>query len=793
MFEIGNGYQSNEVVLNYVASTNSLTFNSYRTSFTTPSDLLLVSGVQASTWYHLMVTLSTGTSSSSASSAATAYVNGRQVGGSISNAVFPAALTRTRAWLGRSDWPGEGNLTALIDAFRVYDYVVPTQTVASLYNLSSYGLPPVPPVTPGNFYQYQSGPQLAYTLDTAPPSNELNFNSNYSWTASSTAYPNPDGTMTPHSGVGQFNGIYQLGHSIDMTAYPDSLGRTFNFPIGGSLSFETWHLFYSPLRTSLPNTLANGYDYVFSFGGTIGQNSNNLGLTTIGWGAQLMYVDYLNATTQHVTDTAGTIVVATPGVWQYMVLSLQQLNPAVTSGTGAANCTVFISGKPVYSMLCNVPQWVARPNGYLARSPDDVNLRHWGEIDAFYLYNYALSAEAVAAHYVLPRAPLMEVVFDRDPQAVTSRTTSAYSWTTAVGSHSGVLALSSASSQYVDLSTYTGANSIGTTLPTSAFTAAGAGVTQTQFGWGVEMTFFVSSTSSTPNMVLLDIGTASAGTDEILLQFTPNACSIQLVAYGGSAGTTAVTVPTSACITPGFWYSVIFTASMASATATTATYQGFVNGVASGSAVSGAVIRSAVRTVGYIGKSIGASSATAGTLPFNGYVDSIRLMDVALTATQVFTVANLTNPPTSPMSSSGGSAYNPTSTAYSPTSPTGRAPSVTSSVPLSPTSVNVFTSVSAASVTSPAVTPPASSSSSSGLSSGAIAGIVIGAVIGGLVLLCALWFFCAAACRGGKAKSTGGEPSHAHDEFHDNASTHQNNTDDEVEMQGMEGEGGNTA
>ena len=583
-----------------------------------------------------------------------------------------------------------------------------------------------------------------------------------------------------------------------MTAYPDSLGRTFNFPIGGSLSFETWHLFYSPLRTSLPGTIANGYDYVFSFGGIIGQNSNNLGLTTIGWGSQLMYVDYLNATTQHVTDPAGTIVVATPGKWQHMVLSLQQLNPSVTSGTGAANCSIFISGQLAYSMLCNVPQWVARPNGYLARSPDVNNLRHWGEIDAFYLYNYALSAEAVAIHYVLPRAPLMELVFDRDPQVVTSRTTSAYSWSAAVGSHNGVLGLLSASSQYVDLSTYSGANSIGTTLPTSPLTAVGAGVTQTQYGWSVEVNFYLSSASSTPNMALLDIGTATSGTDELLIQFTPNACTVQLVAYGGSAGTTAVSVPTAACIASGYWYSVVFTASMASATATTATYQGFINGVASGSAVSGAVIRSGVRSVGFIGKAIGPSSASAGTLLFNGLVDSIRLLDVALTAAQVFAVANITNPNplSAPAGSSGGSPY-----------PTGRASSTspTSAAPVGQTSLNGLTSVhvatstvvstGAASMTSPAPNPPASSSSSSsGLSSGAIAGIVIGAVVGSLVLLCALWFFCcAAACRGGKAKATGEEPSHAHDEFHDNASTHKNTVEDEVEMQGIDGEGQHTA
>ena len=793
VFEIGNGPQSNEVVLNYVGSSGALTFNSYRTGFTTPADIAVVSAVQAGQWYHIHVTLSTGTSTS-ASSTCTVYVNGVQVN-QVTNAVSPASMARSQATLGRSSWSGEGFLTAFIDSFRVYDYVLPASAVSALYALSSAGLPIPPAVVASSFYAYQSGPQLAYTLDIAPPSTQLTLDTNFTWTAASTLYPNPDGTSTPHTGVAQFNGLYETGNSIDLTAYPDSAGRTFTFPIGGSMSFECWFLYYAPLRPSLAGTIANGYDYVFSTGGVIGQNSNNIGLTTVGWTAQMMYVDFLGATTQHVTDTAGTIVVATPGVWQHFVLSIQQLNASVPSGNAAASCTIYISGKAAWTQACNVPQWVLRPNAFLGRSPDDQNLRHLGEIDSFYLYNFALSAEAAALHYVVPRAPFMELVFDRDPQQVTAVATSQYTWQAGSGNHSGLLSLSG-SGQYVDLSTATGANSIGTTLPTLPLSAAGVGVSQAQYGWTLEANFMLSAAAvASPNMVLLDIGTATAGTDELLLQFTPGACTVQLTVYGGTAGTTAVPVVMSpTCIAPGTWYSVIVTASLASATATTATYQGYINGVATGSAVSaGATIRPVTRSVGYIGRSIGASSAAAGTLPFNGVIDSVRLYDFAATAAQVTKIVGVTSPVSvaPPAVSSSAAAPARSSSAASAASSAATGAAATSAMATSPatraaTSANQPTSAQATSAVQP--TAPAyvtstvapSSSSSSSLSSGAIAGIVIGAVVGALVLICLLWLFCcSAALRGGKKSSTSDEgATHAHDELQD-VSTHRR---DEMEM-----------
>ena len=589
VFELGNGYQMDEVVLNYNFASTSITFNSYRSSFTTPADIPVVTGVQAGVWYHLMVTLTQGTSTTAASSTATAYVNGVRQGSAVTNAVYPANVARTHAWLGRSDWTGEQPITALIDSFRIYDYVMPATSVQALFNLSSTGLPGTPPVVPTSFYQYQSGPQLSYTLDTAPPADQLSYNSNYSWTASSTVYPNPDGSTTPHSGVGVFNGLYPSGNSIDITALPDSQGRTFNFPIGGSMSFESWFLYYAPLRTSQPGapSSVNGYDYIFNLGGVIGYPSNNLGLTTLGWGNAMFFAIFLNATSQHIVDTSGTIIVSTPGKWQHFILSVQQLSPSVTYGSAAANCTVYISGKAAWSQLCNVPQWVARPNGYLGRSPDDNNVRHLGEIDSWYLYNYALSAEAAAMHYVLPRAAIMEIVFDRDPQLVTNTQTSGYTWMASQGGHSGVLSLSGAATQFVDLSAYTGTNSIGTTLPSLPLSAGGAGITQTAYGWTLEVNLQLTTASTNPGMVVLDIGSSTAGTDELLLQFTPGQCSLQLVVYGGSAGTTAVTVPITGCITASTWYSVIVTASVASPTASTATYQAYLNGYAAGTAVSG--------------------------------------------------------------------------------------------------------------------------------------------------------------------------------------------------------------
>ena len=802
VFEVGNGQQSNEVVMSYVSGSNAITFNSYRTGLTSPADVVLVSNVQVGVWYHLVVTLSSATT---ASSTLVAYVNG-QVVTTISNAVYPAAMARTQATIGMSSWTGEGYLTALLDSFRVYDYTLSAPTVTALYGLTTTGLPTAAPVPPAPFNRYTAGPQLAYTLDLpfTADSTALNLDTNYTWTASSSTYPNPDGTTTPHTGVAVFNGVHEIGNSIDMTAYPDSLGRTFNFSIGGSMSMECWFLYYAPLRTSIAGvTSANGYDYVFNFGGVLGINSNNLGLTTIGWGSQIMFTDFLNGTTQHVTDTAGTLVVATPGTWQHVIVSIQQLNASVSAGTGGANCTIYYAGVVRWTQLCNVPQWVLRPNAFLGRSPDINNLRHWGEIDSFYLYNHALSAEEAAVHYMLPRAPLFEVVFDRDPQLVTAATTNQYSWAAGSGAHSGLLALSG--SQFVDLNAYTGANSVGTSLSAMTLTGAGVGVTGGQYGWTLEVNLQLTSASSVGSMVVLDIGTGVAGTDQILLQFptsgTATCATLQLVTYGGTAGTTATTVPIAACLAVGQWYSIVVTASVASTTATTATYTAYVNGVAVGTPATGAVIRSVARPAAYLGKSTSSSSSLQ---PFVGWIDSVRFVDAALTSAQVAKLASVTNPGGAPpvsgssgsvvvvgasssSSSSSSTAAVPsfvTSSSSSSSSSASPVPYVTSSTRVSsPSSSSSFSSSSSP---APAGTGAPGGSSSSSLSGGAIAGIVIGGVVGLIVLLCIVWLLlCSSFGKGKKWEHTDGsdhgqrDASHAHDQLPD---TSQHRAEDEVEM-----------
>ena len=636
IFEIGNGASTQEVILSLTttsATAGSVSFNVYRSDSTATPAFSVIPSVVFSQWYHIVVILSP-------SGSVIAYVNG--VATPTGTTLFPQNVARTHAQLGKSDWSGDAYLNAFIDSFRMYDYLLTAPFVSSLYNITTQGVPPtttvvVPPPT-----QYTAGPQLAYTFDSAQALNAQDaYDTNFTWIPSFTAPNQYTNVPTTRTGVASFNGVFETGDFVDMTIFPDSYGNTFNFPFGGAISFESW-FYYNPAGFSNFGP-GSGYQYVFSTSGELGQGNNNFGFTTVATSISLMVSDWFgtSSTGSHITDSysspTGARVIAYPGTWQHVIASVQPLSYNSFTATGS-NITFYFNGQPVWSQLGPTPAWVIRSQDFLAKSSDDANFRFWGNIDSFYWYNYALSAEAAALHYAVPRAPRFELVFDQNPLVVTNITSSAYySWMSSYTSHSGVLQLSSTAGpgwgsaaptgQWINLASNAGAGSVGTLMPLLGGVGIGLSGGK-QLGLTVEMTFQVTSSSSTPNMVLFDMAGTTAGQDEFLLNFVPGSCALQVTAYGGSAGTTQTNLTVIPCVTTGRWYHLVVSMTTSTLSPTRATYRSYVNSVLT-NVVNGAALRQAPRANAFLGRSLADASASAATLAFNGMIDAFRIYDFA--------------------------------------------------------------------------------------------------------------------------------------------------------------------
>ena len=155
---IGDGSASNDVVLgwdgNDYGKWSFENWNGGQSQFTE-----VLQRVNLSQWYHVVIALQTvptapGTTAANPLGNWMIYVNGQLVNDShylvpsttmtyIQGASVPNPVTRTQQYLGKSDW-NDPYWVGVIDAFRVYDYVLNATTVGQL--AAAYGLNiPAPP------------------------------------------------------------------------------------------------------------------------------------------------------------------------------------------------------------------------------------------------------------------------------------------------------------------------------------------------------------------------------------------------------------------------------------------------------------------------------------------------------------------------------------------------------------------------------------------------------------------------------------------------------------------------
>jgi len=85
-------------------------------------------------WYFLVWNL---TYSSAGKCTWDVYINGNNNIYTSSNRNYPSAITRSSNYIGKSNWSGDTYFTGSIDDFRMYNRVLTTSEITSLYNYSS--------------------------------------------------------------------------------------------------------------------------------------------------------------------------------------------------------------------------------------------------------------------------------------------------------------------------------------------------------------------------------------------------------------------------------------------------------------------------------------------------------------------------------------------------------------------------------------------------------------------------------------------------------------------------------
>ena len=594
--------------------------------------LRVIPTVVYGTYYHVVITIQP---LATPNSIQTAFVNGVRVN-SITNGIYPRAVQRPFAFLGRSSFDDEldQNWNGTIDAFRVYDYVLSDTTIASLYALVR------PPAV------YSSAPISAFTFDAAPT--VLRGSTNYSWIAGSGA----------HTGIASFNGVSQ---SIDLYNQPDRFNRLFPNRNGGSQSVECWIKWNSfgiwPRIIELSNGDINGDNFVVAALG----DTNGLALH--------VYNDRYQT-----PSTAEKTNIFTVGQWYHVICSITAVPGADPNNLLSANYLCAVDGSQVAGSLGVQPELMMRTFAYIGRSGWAGDTWLNAEIDSWYYYNYGLSAEIAAAHYYMPMPPIFELAFSSNPMALVDdgviRTAFKYGWVqydqlefNSTYNSNGILTLNGYD-QYVDLATASGPYSVGTLLPQIGGAGNGTGATR---GWTFEVLF------KTPDQQVwarvFDFSASINGVDNIFFGFEADSQRMIFLVNNQRVGVAGTNLNVISNAELARWYHVVIVVAPTNQMApyNYSVQTPYVNGVA-GASITALYPDWVPRPLAYIGR-----SSYGNDQLFNGSIDVLRVYNYALDAQTIANLYTLTYTPAlgnstvlpPPRSSSSSSSAIPRSSSVS--------------------------------------------------------------------------------------------------------------------------------
>jgi hypothetical protein len=124
LFDFGNGVASGNILVGLNGGLVLYVFFGTTSYDTTGWDTPITTNVDDNVWRHFAWTLTP-------SGTWTVYINGVNVW-SRTGRYYPAAITRTRNYLGKGNWPGDPYYTGAIEDFRIYRWALDNTLVMDL-------------------------------------------------------------------------------------------------------------------------------------------------------------------------------------------------------------------------------------------------------------------------------------------------------------------------------------------------------------------------------------------------------------------------------------------------------------------------------------------------------------------------------------------------------------------------------------------------------------------------------------------------------------------------------------
>ena len=626
----------------------------------------------AGVWYHVMVSIQALVNSDGSQSSLAnyyIYINGQLTMGQAGSGAYPNAVTRANADIGKSSW-NDAYWGGELDSLNFYNYALNGDQANALYLNATAGCavaagtaqPSANWITPssaaapaptpvysvfGSGYSAPSG--TAYTYLTADPNDNNGAGCNI---------------QSYHSGIVQLGGVSTQYVNLSAASGPYSAGTTTLPQLGGlgtgqqavsggsaGWTFEFW---VKPLWTT---SYAKLFDFAQPFSGTCHYD------ILAGWlGSgptwQFSTCDG-NGNSWNLNNIANGGVTINSWLHFTIVLAIHPTNASWSNYYAYANGYLTASTPLAYSI-----EKVPRPNADLGRSSWAADSYFDGLINFFNVYDKALSGPQVLARFnaisasgsIATQCPIVEgtlstipagttwfsATFDSNPAAGNAAVTG-YGWQSVDDGdstanqllHKGLLTLDGIS-QYVNLSSATGNNSIGQTVPSTGIGGPGTGaVVQGSEGWSWEVVY--KSSTQRPWAKLFDFGTPGpACVYDIVFgwdggsssQMTFSACDGNGNGFPGSANN----LPAFTTITLNTWYHAVLT--VAVNVQGGGLYSAYLNGVLQQAVNATYYLSNAPRVNADLGRS------DWGDANWQGEIDTFRIYSMALNPNQVTTLYN---------------------------------------------------------------------------------------------------------------------------------------------------------
>ena len=535
LFDFGNGEGMDNIALGFAGDTAVMHFEIFNSASANQSDFAILDNTQLGQWYHIIIVMEPHLFPGSRVGSVRTYING-VAGPSRDWFNSPLPVARAHGYIGKSNWVADQYFDCFLDAFRIYDYALTLQEVRDLYTVTHEELPR----GAGNatlVYSFHTGPVASYTFNSRPQQSQFVDGTSFSWNNTSPF---------PHYGLAEFNGVNQY---INLASYPSNAAGSVFPVIGQSMSFECWVMWQR----------FGQYSRIIDLGSISGYQSNNIILANVGQTPTLMLEVYSGEYSSgvYVND------VLELNRWHHIIASVEQRSLNDTFTAQAAILHLYLDGQEIGNNFGYLPQRVSRPNAFLARSNWRQDAYFYGKMDAFYYYDYALVAEQASAHYLVPKPPVFELAFNKDPREWLGGDKSefTYSWqafdpadfiTSNTTQHNGHLVLRG--DQYVNLTTTTGYSSVGTALPGVLFGTPSNVGDYRWYGWSIEI--LVKIDTQETGAKIFEFG-AAPFQDNIGIGYWDNRSRLNLYIYGGPDGTYGEHIPVIDYVELHRWYHIV--------------------------------------------------------------------------------------------------------------------------------------------------------------------------------------------------------------------------------------------